>query len=177
MTKALCYICSSSKFVDDHHYDCRGGELSPDTVALCRRCHQTYHIWGVEWFDDEYLDKAIEIENKRREIVYASLEKPVKPLQLLRRDEIRRSPYWYKKHGIKPPSHFPTKKAKAFPTFQLPQGEPLCGWQWVHEHTWDLLDWVPRIEVIGPSLKLRMDIDNKAKLRDAVKVLRSMKGR
>lgn len=98
--RTICWICSSGKHVDDHHYDCKEGELSPETVPLCRRCHQTYHIWGVEWFEDEYLDKIIEIENKGRQIVYASLKNPTKPLVLLKREDIRRSDYWNKKHAI-----------------------------------------------------------------------------
>lgn len=88
-----CYICGSDKGkIENHHYDCREGTISPETVPLCRRCHFTYHTWGVEWFEDEYLDRAIEIENKRREI-YGWREAPMK------REDVVRSPYWYKKHG------------------------------------------------------------------------------
>jgi len=96
-----CEICGSDRFVDAHHYDCREGTISPDTILLCRRCHRTYHDRGIEWFDDEYLDKAIEIENKRRGIHYSKLSKPVKPIVLLKREDIVRSDYWNKIHGIK----------------------------------------------------------------------------
>jgi len=95
-----CEICGSDKFVDAHHYDCKEGKISPETINLCRRCHRTYHDRGVEWFDEEYLDKAIILENKRREIIYGNLQEPRKPLQLLRREDIRRSDYWNKMHGI-----------------------------------------------------------------------------
>lgn len=105
-----CFICPSDKFVDDHHYDCLEGKLSPETVPMCRRCHRTYHNFGVEWFDDEFLDKAIEVENKRREIWRNNLEKfkemGVSPYRLLRvqspmkREDVRRSDYWNKIHGI-----------------------------------------------------------------------------
>ena len=100
MTKKVCYICSSGKYVDAHHYDCQEGRISPETVPLCRRCHRTYHDLGVEWFEDEYLDKAIEIENKRQQLVYDSLKNPVRPLQLLKKEDIARSDYWNKIHGI-----------------------------------------------------------------------------
>jgi len=95
-----CYICNSNRFVDNHHYDCKEGKISPETVMLCRRCHRTYHDMGVEWFDDEFLDKAIAIENRRRKILYANLKEPIKPLELLKREDIRRSDYWNKIHGI-----------------------------------------------------------------------------
>jgi len=100
-----CYICEEEKplAVDNHHIDCRHGELSPETVPLCRRCHRTYHDFGVEWFEDEYLDRAIEIENKRREILNRQPE-CVNPYPLLTRADIKRSDYWYKKHGIRIPS-------------------------------------------------------------------------
>lgn len=102
-----CYICNSDKFVDDHHYDCQEGKLSPETVSLCRRCHRTYHDLGVEWFDDEYLDKAIEIENKRREIL-GKLP--------MRREDVRRSDYWNKIHNVTPKK----KRGKVTDNAQLP---------------------------------------------------------
>ena len=92
----ICCICGSHRFVDAHHYDCCEGAISPETVLLCRRCHRTYHDRGIEWFDDEYLDKVIEIENKARRIRYGNLSKPIKPLVLLSRDDIQRSDYWNK---------------------------------------------------------------------------------
>ena len=95
-----CYICGSDKFVDNHHYDCKEGQLSPKTIPLCRRCHRTYHDRGVEWFDGEYLDKAIDMENKRRQLIYASLTCPSKRLVLLKREDIRRSDYWNKIHNV-----------------------------------------------------------------------------
>ena len=107
-----CYICSSDKFVDDHHYDCREGTLSPETIPLCRRCHRTYHDRGIGWFDDEYLDKAIEIENKAREIhakagVRSKFHQPGKPLGVMTREDVKRSDYWNKIHNVLP------KKRKA----------------------------------------------------------------
>lgn len=100
-----CYICSSSKHVDAHHIDCCGGELSPETVPLCRRCHRTYHDLGIEWFDDEFLDKAIEIKNRQREIQRASRHGAMwhtGSLSPLKREDVRRSSYFNEKHGTKP---------------------------------------------------------------------------
>ena len=101
-----CWICNSNKFVDNHHYDCKKGKISPETVPLCRRCHRTYHDRGVEWFDDEYLEKIIEIENKARAIyqkagIRSKFSQPEEPLVLLKREDIQRSTYWNKTHGIK----------------------------------------------------------------------------
>ena len=101
-----CEICNSDKFVDGHHYDCQEGKLSPETINLCRRCHRTYHDRGLEWFDEQFISKAIEIENKRRQI--RNNEKGViHPSPLIRREDIQRSDYWNKIHGIskrrKPP--------------------------------------------------------------------------
>ena len=105
--KKVCYICGSDRFVDDHHYDCREGKLSPETVPLCRRCHRTYHDRGIEWFDDDFLDKAIEIENKRRQIFNSSPGIIIHQFPLIKREDIQRSDYWNKIHGIskhrKPP--------------------------------------------------------------------------
>lgn len=169
-----CYICPSTKFVDDHHIDCCEGKLSPETVPLCRRCHRTYHDLGVDYFDDEYLDKAIELENRRRQIVYDNLKDPAKPLVLLKREDIKRSDYFNKKHGLPETKERRGSMTPAF-TFHLPHGEPLCGQQWVHDHTYDLLDWVPRIEIITPDLQLAVDINSKKKLRDVVKAIRGLK--
>ena len=109
--KQRCYICPSDRFVDDHHYDCQEGKVSPETVPMCRRCHRTYHNFGVEWFDDEFLDKAIEIENKRREIWRANREKLIemristyalqRVLSPMKREDVQRTDYWNKIHGIK----------------------------------------------------------------------------
>jgi len=87
---------------------------------------------------------------------------------------IKRSNYWYKKHGIKREHPLRPKKDKVFPSLQLPF-EPLSGWQWVNEHLNDLKDWVPRIEVTGPGLKLSMEVDNATKLKEAIKAIRVMK--
>lgn len=122
----VCYICSSAKHVDDHHVDCQYGEVSPDTVPLCRRCHHTYHVWGLEWFDDEVLDRAIEVENMRRKIFG---EPP------LERKDIVRSDYWYKKHGIKRPEPMyeaiPLANSAKFRLLVRPGIVPLCGWPWL----------------------------------------------
>ena len=170
--KPVCYICSSDKFVDGHHYDCCEGELSPETVPLCRRCHRTYHDLGVDWFEDEYLDKIIEIENKRRAIH----NKP-NTLPPITRNDVVRSDYWNKKHGIKGErNNNKGIQTPAFP-FHLPQGEPLCGWQWVHDHMHDLLTWVPKIEIVSPNHQVTMDIKNRKELKEAVKVIRGLKQR
>lgn len=89
----VCYICSSNNFIDDHHYDCREGTISPETVPLCRRCHSTIHMFnGIHMFDDTLLDKAIEVWNKTQVL----LNRP-----LMTRDRIKRSKYWLKKHEVK----------------------------------------------------------------------------
>jgi hypothetical protein len=66
-------------------------------------------------------------------------------------------------------------RTPAFKDFHLPCGEPLCGWDWVHEHLYDLIDWVPRIEIITPDLQLAVDINSKKKLGDVVKAIRGLK--
>ncbi len=113
-----CEVCGSDKFVDAHHFDCKEGRISYETINLCRRCHRTYHDRGVEWFDDDKIDKAIEIENKRRELVYANLVNTTKSLILLKREDIVRSDYWNIKHGIKkrrqPPRETPDQKQLGF---------------------------------------------------------------
>lgn len=169
-----CYICGGDKFVDGHHVDCQEGELSPEKEPLCRRCHRTFHDLGVDWFDDEFLDKAIELENRRREIVYSSLVNPVKPLELLKRENINRSSYFNKTHGIKVAKGTVDNKGTMTPvfSFHLPHGEPLCGWDWVHAHLYDLMDWVPRIEVIISGIPLlSTDIYNAKELKETVKAL------
>lgn len=91
--KKTCYICSSDIFVDDHHYDLQYGKISDETVPLCRRCHSTIHMWnGIHMFEDDLLDKAIEVWNKTQ----ALLNRP-----LMTRDKIVRSDYWLKKHEVK----------------------------------------------------------------------------
>lgn len=86
-----CYICNSVRFIDYHHYDCKEGKVNLETVPLCRRCHRTYHDWGLGAFSPDTTDRAMEVENRRREIF---------GLPLMTRDQISRSSYWYKKHGI-----------------------------------------------------------------------------
>lgn len=131
MKQAVCYICGSDKYVDDHHIDCREGTRSPETVPLCRRCHRTYHMYrGIHMFDDEYLDKAIEIENKRREIWR---EPPMK------REDVKRSAYWNKTHGVKEKKAKIDKGKSREDIVRLPHGTPLCGWDWVKEHMNDKL--------------------------------------
>jgi len=148
-----CFICSLTKIIDDHHIDCQEGRLSPETVPLCRRCHRTYHDLGVEWFDDEYLDKAIEVENKRREIFNRRPE-CVNPFPLLTRADIKRSDYWYKKHHITPPSRLGRKKPSRGIPFRIPSN-PLCGEDWLKTH---LTDHTP--EEIG-ALTIEIGYDNR----------------
>lgn len=197
--KRVCYICPSTKFVDAHHIDCLEGKLSPETVPLCRRCHRTYHDLGVDYFDDEYLDKAIELENRRREIHNANLEyfekkraaraaqwprnpmlkEPITPLLLLKREDIRRSKHFNKTHGLPETAEQKEQKGSRTPmfTFRFPHGEPLCGQQWVQDHLYDLMDWVPKIEIIHPDLHLTADINSKKELRDVIKAIRGLKRR
>ncbi|GAG54444.1 unnamed protein product, partial [marine sediment metagenome] len=127
----VCWICSSTKFVDNHHIDCLRGKKSDETVPLCRRCHMTYHNYGLEWFDDAFLDKALELENKRRQI----FGHPP-----LRKEGVKfhRSDYWYKVHGIKrkwDDSTMEIKEEKNLERFEQRmsrQGiEPLCGRDWL----------------------------------------------
>lgn len=112
-----CYICGGNKYVDDHHLDCCEGMLSSETVPLCRRCHRTYHHLGVDWFDEEFVDKAIEVENKRRQILHWPSRKP---LELMKRKDIKRSDSWYKKHGIK-------KRNRIQFAFDIRAGELVIG--------------------------------------------------
>ncbi len=181
----VCYICSGNKkYVDDHHYDLEHGKISDETIPLCRRCHKTIHMnGGINMFEDDLLDKAIEVFNKTQ----ALLNRP-----LMIKENIRRSKYWLKKHGVKKAIVFdPTTKrfiqegtsvedesgsqTAIFP-FQFPRGEPLCGWDWVNEHLYDLLDYVPRIEIIGPNIDLAMEIKSLKDLREVGKALRGLKG-
>lgn len=88
----ICYICGSNNFVDDHHIDCRKGEISPKTVPLCRRCHSTIHMFnGIHMFEDDLLNKAIEVWNMT-EVLYGR--------PLMTKDKIKRSNYWLKKHRV-----------------------------------------------------------------------------
>lgn len=134
MSEIVCWVCSSNKFVDEHHYDCLEGKLSPETVPLCRRCHRTYHGLGANFFEDEYLDKVIEIENKRREIWKANNHGRA---QLpMTREDIRRSDYWNKKHNIAPPTRPEKRKAELSKAVRV-GSIPLCGWEWLETHRRD----------------------------------------
>jgi len=126
--KAVCYICSSDRFVDNHHLDCCEGKLSPETVPLCRRCHRTYHDWGICSFSPDTTDKALEIENRRREILH---------LPQMKLEDVKRSGYWYKKHDITPPSRLGIKKPSRGITARIPSKPTLCGWDWLTEHLAD----------------------------------------
>ena len=103
-----CEICDSDKFIDAHHYDCKEGKISCETINLCRRCHRTYHDRGIEWFDDQFLDKAVELENKRRLILNNANSKA---LPLIKREDVVRSDYWNKIHGISKPKK-PSRETK-----------------------------------------------------------------
>ncbi|GAI73769.1 unnamed protein product [marine sediment metagenome] len=164
-----CYICNGDNFVDDHHYDLQYGKISEETVPLCRRCHKTIHMYrGIHMFEDVYLDRAIEVWNRTQVL----LNRP-----LMTKDKIERSKYWLKKHGIKGVKGIDEgegSQTPAFP-FHLPHGEPLCGWDWFNEHLYDLLDYVPRIEVVGPGIDLAVDISNKRELGKVSKALKGLK--
>lgn len=106
-------------------------------MPLCRRCHRTYHDFGLSSFDDETLGKALEIENRRREILYSALKEPTNPLQLLKREEVvrDRSDYWYKKHGLKRHPTIPRIATVRRVNEVVRRGiVPSCGWDWVYEH-------------------------------------------
>lgn len=137
--KVTCYICPSDRFIDDHHIDCCEGKLSPETVPLCRRCHRTYHDLGIGSFSPDTTDKALEVENRRREILrslpighpsYRNLP-PMKP------EDVKRSGYWYKKHDITPPSRLGIKKPSRGITVRIPSNPPLCGEDWLKAHLAD----------------------------------------
>ena len=87
-----CYICGSLRYVDQHHYDCKEGSISPETVPLCRRCHRTYHDWGIGSFSPDTTTKALEVENYRRKIYN---------LPLITEADIHHTNYWRKKWGIR----------------------------------------------------------------------------
>ena len=140
-----CSVCSSNRFVDDHHYDCRGGELSPETLPLCRRCHQTYHIWGISAFSPDTTEKALVIENRRREILHslppdhpqrrrAQYLGELSPLKL---EDVRHSRYWYRKWGIKPPRKEKERVFTQKMLFRLPMSPALCGEEWLCQHQKD----------------------------------------
>jgi uncharacterized protein YlaI len=167
MEGVVCYICGSSNHVDNHHIDYRRGKVSPEIVPLCRRCHRTLHDLGVEWFDDEFLDKAVKIDNKRREIWN---------LAPLSRDDIKRSEYYCKMHGIKV-EKIPKPSAYTSSTFIFPKGEPLPGWDWILSHLGD--------EYAEPIMELYYDdqligtVTGKSKrgsVREIVKGLRENNG-
>lgn len=175
MKRKVCYICSSRKFVDNHHYDCLEGKLSPETVPLCRRCHRTYHDWGVGAFSPDTTEKALEVENKRREILRSlPPEHPfynnLPPMKL---EDVERSNYWYKKHGI-PRPYVPGLNLVPF---RLPNGPPLCGDDWLKEH---LTDYTPE-EIAAQTIEIACDnkwlppvsvADKKGTVKALVKKLR-----
>ena len=168
LEEKVCYICSGKDHVDDHHYDLCHGKISDETVPLCRRCHSTIHMYrGIHMFEDNLLDKAIEVWNKTQLL----LKRPT-----ITRGQIVRSKYWLKKHGIK---HVGLTIAGTIPAFRtvLPHGEPLCGWAWISEHLNDLKDYVPRIEVAGPGISFTKDIKSKKELREVGLILKGLKKR
>ena len=176
-TEQLCYICAKGKYIDGHHIDCQEGKLSPETVPLCRRCHRTYHDLGVDYFDDEYLDKAIELENRRRKIHNCNIEylKEKGPLPPLRREDIKRSAYWYKQHGI-PTSRLGKGRPSKRMSFRIPNSPALCGEDWLREH---LNDHTPEdiealtieVEYENRQLLVASVADKKGKVKRAVRKL------
>jgi len=136
MTEKLCFISQSDRYVDDHHYDCVRGAISKETVPLCRRCHTTYHTWGVSSFSPDTTAKAIEVENKRREILRSlpAGDPHYRNLPPLKIEDVKRSRYWYKKHGLTPPKPAPKSKERSF---SLPSNPVLCGEDWLDQHQRD----------------------------------------
>ena len=152
----VCYICDSDRFVDGHHYDCEEGRLSPEKVPLCRRCHTTYHNWGVGAFSPNTTDKALEVENKRREILRSlPVSHPsYRNLPPMKLEDVKRSGYWYKKHNIAPPTRLGRKEPSRGIPLRIPS-TPLCGEEWLKVH---LLDHTP--EEIG-ALTIEIGYDGK----------------
>lgn len=150
--------------MDNHHYDCLGGKLSPETVPLCRRCHQTYHVWGIGAFSPDTTEKALAVENKRREILRslppdhpqyrrASYLGILSPLRL---EDVRHARYWYKKWHVTPPRKEKVKtEAVSEMSLKMPNSPPLCGDDWLNKH---LNDHTP--EEIG-SLTIQVSYDNR----------------
>lgn len=87
-----CYICGSDRFVENHHCDCQRGKISSLTVPLCKRCHRSYHIWGVGCFSPGTTLRAVEVENVTRRIYGEA------PMSMA---DVERSSYWRKKWGIR----------------------------------------------------------------------------
>jgi len=172
----ISYICKKERPVDNHHIDCAHGGISDETVLLCRRCHRTYHDLGVEWFDDEYLDRALEIENKRRTITYANLKDSVIPLHLLERKDIKRTDYWDKIHGIKVGE--PVKKLNVIELFLGKCIAPLCGWDWLRKHGGDKHpeQWIEIKYDNKPVAKVAASAKRGA-VRKAMRLARSMVNR
>lgn len=106
--------------------------MSPETVPLCRRCHRTYHDWGIGAFSPDTTDRALELENNRREIVN-KVHGYLPPMKL---EDIDRSRYWYKKHGITPPSPLRRRGWREAIPFRIPSN-PLCGQEWLSAHLTD----------------------------------------
>ena len=133
-----CYICPSVKYVDNHHIDCQEGKLSPETAPLCRRCHTTYHVWGIGAFSPDTTDKALEIENKRREILRSlpSNHPAYRNLPPMKLEDVKRTSYWYKKHKITPLSRLERRKPSRGIPFRIPSAA-LCGEDWLKAHLTD----------------------------------------
>ena len=78
------------------------------------------------------------MENKRREILrslpnnYPSYRN-LPPMKL---EDVERSRYWYKKHGIAPPPLGRKKHSRVVP-FRIPNNPPLCGEDWLKAHLED----------------------------------------
>lgn len=136
--KATCWICPSDKYVDSHHLDCLKGKLSPETVPLCRRCHVTYHAWGIGAFSPDTTEKAMEVENKRREILWSlpAGHPSYRNLPPMKSEDVRRSRYWYLKHHISPPPRLGRKKPSRGKTVGV-LSDPLCGEDWLKTHLGD----------------------------------------
>ena len=153
-----CFICGSENHIDNHHYDCCHGQVSAETVPLCRRCHTTYHVWGVgrcAWgvgcFAPQHTAKALEVENRRREILRTLPADHIhyRNLPELRLEDVEHSAYWYKKYGIKPPSSQSHRKERHY------YMTPLCGEEWLLEHGND--HTTAEVEELG----IRISVDGK----------------
>jgi len=98
----------------------------------------TYHVWGVGSFSPDTTEKALEVENKRREILRSlpvghPERRDLPPMKL---DDVSRSRYWYKKHGIAPPPLGRKERSGVVP-FKIPNNPPLCGEDWLKAHLKD----------------------------------------
>jgi len=102
----------------------------------------TYHVWGVGAFSPDTTEKAMEVENKWREIMRSlppdhpqrRRAEQLGQLSPLTLGDVKRSRYWYRKWHITPPRR---EVGTKLPSFKLPNSPPLCGEGWLARHLKD----------------------------------------